>query len=80
MIEDMRRHPDEVNFDEARANVYRILRPYEPSEDVMQVSMGLDLFLMLPCYINISVLYAHELHVLQAEASPANYCDLGPSV
>ncbi|PHJ23411.1 hypothetical protein CSUI_002750 [Cystoisospora suis] len=37
MIEEMRRYPDEVNFDEARANVYRILQPYQPSEEVMQV-------------------------------------------
>ncbi|CBZ53580.1 GF23890, related [Neospora caninum Liverpool] len=37
IIQGMRRHPDEVNFDEALANVYRILKPHSVSPDTAEV-------------------------------------------
>ncbi|KYK71431.1 ThiF family protein [Toxoplasma gondii TgCatPRC2] len=37
IIQGMRRHPDEVNFDEAMANVFRILKPHSVSQDTAEV-------------------------------------------
>ncbi|PFH38441.1 ThiF family protein [Besnoitia besnoiti] len=37
IIQGMRRHPDEANFDEALANIYRVLKLYSVSADTIEV-------------------------------------------